>query len=57
MHLVSHVRLELELCRWAEGRGIHFHEPLSVASWVQTVHGIFNDVKTLMARRLKVVFG
>lgn len=57
MYLVSHVSLELEFCGWAEGRRIHFHEPLPVTPRVQTVHRIFDDVKTLVARRLKVVFG
>lgn len=48
-YLVSHVGLELEFCRWAEGSGVHLHEPLSVAPWIQTVHSIFNDVEPLVA--------
>ena len=49
MYLVSHMRLELKFCRWAEGRWVHLHEPLSVAPWVQAVNGILYDVKTLVA--------
>lgn len=49
MYLVSHVRLELEFSRWAKGRRVHLHEPLSVTPGVQTVHGILYDVKTLVA--------
>lgn len=56
-YLVSHMRLELKFCRWAESRRVHLHEPLSVASWVQTVHSILYDIKTLVAWRLQVVFG
>lgn len=56
-YLVPHVRLELKLGRWAEGCGVHLHEPLPVAPRVQAVHCILNDVQPFMARRLQVVFG
>lgn len=56
-NLVAHVRLELELCRRAESRGEHLHEPLPVTPRVQAVHGVFDDVETLVARRLQVVLG
>lgn len=48
MYLVSHMSLELKFCRWAEGCRVHLHEPLSVTSWVQTVHSILYDVKTFV---------
>lgn len=56
-HLVTHVRLELKLGRRAEGCGEHLHEPLPVAPRVQAVHGVLDDVQTLVARRLQVVLG
>lgn len=56
MYLVSHMRLELKFCRWAESCRVHLHKSLSVTPWVQTVHGILYDVKTLVARCLEVVF-
>lgn len=49
LYLVSHVRLEFKLCRWAESCRVHLHEPLPVTPWVQTVNGVLYDVKTLMA--------
>ena len=55
--LVSHVRLELELGRGAEGGGEHLHEPLAVAAGVQAVHGVLDDVKAFVAGRLQVVLG
>ena len=57
MYLVSHMRLELKFCRWAEGRRVHLHEPLSVTPGVQTVHSVLYDVQTLVPGRLQVVFG
>lgn len=51
------MRLELKLCRWAKRRGEHLHEPLPVAPRVQAVHGVLDDVQTLVARRLQVVLG
>lgn len=51
------MRLELELRRGAKSCGEHLHEPLPVAPRVQTVHGVLDDVQTLMARRLQVVLG
>lgn len=56
-HLVPHVRLEVELGRRAKSCGEHLHEPLPVAPRVQTVHGVLDDVQTLVARRLQVVLG
>lgn len=56
LYLVSHMRLELKFCRWAKSCRVHLHEPLSVITWVQTVHCILYDVETLMAWCLKVVF-
>lgn len=51
------MRLEVKFGRRAEGCGEHLHEPLPVAPRVQTVHGVLDDVQTLVARRLQVVLG
>lgn len=51
------MRLEVKFGRWAESCGEHLHEPLPVAPRVQTVHGVLDDVQTLVARRLQVVLG
>lgn len=49
MYLVSHVRLEFKLCRWAESCRVHLHEPLAVTPWVQAVNGVLYDVETLVS--------
>lgn len=56
-YLISHVRQKLKAHGWAKDLIVHVHDLVLVTARVQVVYSILNDVQTLMARGLQVIFG